>query len=1413
MSHSFVAHTFGGASSAHNSSEWDGIVLSDARALRARHVATHTARNGPVLLRHPQYAPSRGALFCPRAFECDVCPNGGGSRVWMHGPSLFGETVSVRVSGFHSHFFVLWPTGREDKTAAASFVNALNHACVVALLQTPKHEKGRRFGATEAAVAGKKAQPIVSWSFDRGTPVKSAGQGAGFLGPENDKRTFLRVNVYSPQLVRVARAILECAGDPLAGSELVQGTALDVARGASVWLGRGNEGDGAGEEDLVAGKGVDVFDGKVIRKTHTARKIEEAAKLCISPFTAGTSRALRRDAEEARYPDRTGAAAKDKGERKFILRDWKGVTGNANPDAGFLDAQAWKERAAREECAANAACEVALAPSADLCSGFPATIFRPAGGPSGGDDEVERCFVGYEVYDAELDFELRFATECGFSPEQWVFLSFAGHETSGARDVTAVAWQEAARETDAAHEFHVSNALALQPCKDLAELPPPQLCVSADGEMEPTVDGKFPKPANDRVLQMSAVCFDPVGDPQCLDLERAVASRCFMLGTVPGNDTEHALRGAQGTVCFCFDDELQMLRAFSAWLRTLQGEMFTGYNVESFDAWYVVERTKALARQGNLARSQGVVAWSRKRNRAGVRMVEKVFKTVAAGRHEFREAKCGEFFVFDLLQAFKRDNGIKLRNYSLDSVAALFLGDQKEDVAYSRIREMQETARGRAELARYCVKDSLLPARIIGKRQLVLEMVELCRYTGVTIDMLNRRGQQIRGKACLHREARWQEGERVFFYSRTRAEKEQAAQSDDSYEGAVVLPPHRGFHSHPVVVLDFASLYPSIIVTNNMCPTTLLPYNGRERAQRLRKLALPWGVDTWSPNKTLAPDQDGVCFVRSHVREGIVPRVLRRLLGLRAEIKKRLKKAKAQHEGDPAFASLLAVLDKQQLAVKLICNSMYGLFGTHTSFWECIPLASGVTEEGRRVILRTKQFIEETYTVRNGHAFNAVVVYGDTDSVFVKLVPAKPGQGEPEPISVQEAAKIGLAMAGAATKMLRDEGGNRPEDIMRLEFEKVFSRLLMLQKKRYAGLKWELSKDGVTLLPPNGVSSSGMEKARRDPCRFVSQGVGDLLEHLLNAQGKDMTPQECLEAGREYVHERMLRPIVQGTVDFWSVMQSNQLRKTVAEYRSTGGTPPVHVVLAEKLRKRHGDGAPQVPKPGERVQYVVVEDLHEDNKKASCGEDPLHAWKHRMRLNLPYYTDSVLCKPLVRIFGPLLVPDGARGMAPTEKACDDIVEKRVSQFLFDSFVGRKRLRTQAPQEEHEGERKRQKGRSAFFGTVLRCALCNVPLGRTEPAALGQELACERCTEKRKIELQAKRDEETAQFAGLKGERDEIWATCQTCISGCEKGDVPPVPSDIEDLTGKISCENTSCKTLWKRLRNDRLFAEAVTRNT
>ncbi|CAN0578292.1 unnamed protein product, partial [Ectocarpus sp. 12 AP-2014] len=157
-------------------------------------------------------------------------------------------------------------------------------------------------------------------------------------------------------------------------------------------------------------------------------------------------------------------------------------------------------------------------------------------------------------------------------------------------------------------------------------------------------------------------------------------------------------------------------------------------------------------------------------------------------------------------------------------------------------------------------------------------------------------------------------------------------------------------YEEPIATLDFASLYPSIMQAYNLCYSTLVAGEDKNKLKPDQYLTSP----------------SGDVFVKSEVTKGLLPAILDELLTARKQAKRDMAAAT-----DPMEK---AVQNGRQLALKVSANSVYGFTGATVGQLPCLPIASSTTSYGRDLLFRTRSYVEETYTVANGYDHDADVV-------------------------------------------------------------------------------------------------------------------------------------------------------------------------------------------------------------------------------------------------------------------------------------------------------------------------------------------------------------------------------------------------------------------------------------------------------
>lgn len=556
----------------------------------------------------------------------------------------------------------------------------------------------------------------------------------------------------------------------------------------------------------------------------------------------------------------------------------------------------------------------------------------------------------------------------------------------------------------------------------------------------------------------------------------------------------------------------------------------------------------------------------------------------------------------------------------------------KDDVSPADIFRLQKgSAEDRCIIAKYCLKDVILTVELADKLTVLVNKTGMANVCCVPLMWIFTRGQTAKTYSLVSKECR-----NLGYVIPTLYRKESG-----SYAGAVVLPPNPGIYvKRPVAVLDFGSLYPSIIINNNMSHETLvrdIKYKGKKGAKLLRKRGYDFKdihIYDW------VQQDDGVykrVLVRTHrfiqpkkeadgsVKEenrGIIPRILLKLLGARASTRAKIKyKTLTMKNGD----KLIGLYDKKkgvlvdehgnkhpvdendivsmvdtysdfekeifnglQLAYKVSANSVYGLLGASVSPIYCPEIAESTTADGRRLLEFAGTYTKEnyrdrnfTYTNLNGekeeiYIESTEVVYGDTDSIFV-LYNIKNKAGEY--IYNREAVKASIDISLDVEKNITPLFGYPHK----LEYEKTFWPFMLVSKKRYAGDKYEFNAHKCKQ------TSMGLVTKRRDNAKIVKYVYGGILDIIMG--------EKDVEKGIVFM-QQCIRDIMAGKFDFDKFVITKKLK---GYYKNPNSI--AHKVLADRMGERDPGNKPKV---NSRLPYayIKVEDVYETPPTDSDEQPP-----------------------------------------------------------------------------------------------------------------------------------------------------------------------------------------------------------------
>ncbi|KAL1116276.1 hypothetical protein AAG570_005771, partial [Ranatra chinensis] len=736
----------------------------------------------------------------------------------------------------------------------------------------------------------------------------------------------------------------------------------------------------------------------------------------------------------------------------------------------------------------------------------------------------------YMPFESNIDFVIKFMTDRSIVGCNWIELP-PGDWKLRSKDTQLRLTSRCQLEVDIAYDKLISH----QPEGDWAKLAPFRILsfdIECAGEK-----GSFPEAEKDPVIQIANM------------VQRQGETEPFIRNVFTLNSCAPIV----GCQVISYDKETEMLDRWADFIREVDPDLLTGYNINNFDLPYLIDRANhfKLSKFTFLGRIRNIKSVVR----------SQMIQSKQMGKRENKHINIEGRVCFDLLLIFLRD--YKLRSYSLNSVSFHFLQEQKEDVHHSIITDLQNgTPQTRRRLAVYCLKDAYLPLRLLDKLMCVINYIEMARVTGVTLSCLLTRGQQIKVVSQLLRKAR---------ESDYLIPAMDSAPGDDQFEGATVIEPIKGYYDVPIATLDFSSLYPSIIMAHNLCYTTLLLKGKHET----------FGL---TPDK-YSETPVSYYFVKSSVRKGLLPEILDNLLSARKKAKADLK-----NETDPLRRK---VLDGRQLALKISANSVYGFTGAQVGKLPCLEISKSVTAYGRTMIERTKLEVEQRFCISNNYAHDAVVIYGDTDSVMIKFGVK----------TLEEAMALGREAAEYVTaKFIKP---------IKLEFEKVYFPYLLINKKRYAGLYFTRTETY------DKMDCKGLETVRRDNCPLVANMLNTCLQKLLIDRDPD--------GAVNYV-KQVISDLLCNRIDISQLVITKELTKM--EYAGK----QAHVELAGKMAKRDPATAPKL---GDRVPYVIVA-ASKGTPAYQKAEDPIYVLENSVPIDSTYYLENQLSKPLLRIFNPIL---------------------------------------------------------------------------------------------------------------------------------------------------------------------------------
>jgi DNA polymerase delta subunit 1 len=680
----------------------------------------------------------------------------------------------------------------------------------------------------------------------------------------------------------------------------------------------------------------------------------------------------------------------------------------------------------------------------------------------------------------------------------------------------------------------------------------------------------------------------------------------------------------EGAEVECYQKEADLLYAWKEVIRRIDPDILTGYNIFGFDMPYIWARSIELFGRDN---SYGI-GFGRRSQRECT-MIEQNLSSAALGDNILKYFDLDGVVLVDMYKVMQRTS---LESYKLDDVAYLYLGDNKNDIKPHQIFEMfKGSSDDRKVIAEYCLQDCALVNRLFHKLKVLENNNAMGNVCLVPLSYLFMRGQSIKIFSLV---AQFCKNENFCIPVLKNFDNDEI-EDDAGYEGAIVLTPKECMYlDNAITVLDYASLYPSSMIERNLSHDAFVNNPTYDNLEGVDYMTITYDIYEGVGDKKHKVGEKACKFVQFPNNEkGVIPRILMKLLTQRKNTRKKIEYETIVTTSGETHIGLVKttdtglsifdieqnttthlsleqvatradtynnfekqVFDALQIAYKVTANSLYGQTGSRFSAIYLKEVAACTTATGRARIMLAKSFVEKNYT-------GAEVIYGDTDSIFIKFAFY---DANGAPILGKETLALGIQ---AGKKVSKDIKSIMPAP-QSLEYEKTMFPFIIFSKKRYVGLLYE---DDATKKPK--LKSMGIVLKRRDNANIVKKIYGGIIDILLYKYDLQMSV-DFLQAE--------LRKLVKGEYPIEDLI----ITKTISgHYKDRSKI--AHAVLADRMGER-GDEKPQI---NDRVPYVYI-DVKDKNVKLQSDriEHPDYIKAHNITPDYQFYITNQLQKPICQIF-------------------------------------------------------------------------------------------------------------------------------------------------------------------------------------
>ncbi|KZM19879.1 DNA binding [Ascochyta rabiei] len=617
------------------------------------------------------------------------------------------------------------------------------------------------------------------------------------------------------------------------------------------------------------------------------------------------------------------------------------------------------------------------------------------------------------------------------------------------------------------------------------------------------------------------------------------------------------------------EDELDLINRIVDIVRQFDPDILTGYEVHNSSWGYLIERARMkfeynLCDEISRMKSQSHGRFGKDADRWGFTHTSTIRVT---GRH-----------MINIWRAMRGE--LNLLQYTMENVVFHLLHKRIPHYQHSDLTTWYLSTKPRDlfKVLNHFLTRIQLNLDILKANEIVPRTSEQARLLGVDFFSVISRGSQFKVESTMFRIAK---PENFVLISPSR---KQVGQQNALECLPLVMEPQSAFYSSPLVVLDFQSLYPSVMIAYNLCYSTCLgritSWRGRNKMGFMDFKREPRLLELVKDHINIAPN--GMMYVKPEMRKSLLAKMLGEILETRVMVKSGMKQDKDDR-------TLQQLLHNRQLALKLLANVTYGY--TSASFsgrMPCSEIADSIVQTGRETLEKAIALIHAT------EKWGAEVVYGDTDSLFIYL------KGRTR----DQAFTIGEEISKAIT-----DANPRP---IKLKFEKVYHPCVLLAKKRYVGFKYEHRNQAEP-----DFDAKGIETVRRDGTPAEQKIEERALKLLFRTAD--------LSQVKAYFQEQCTK-IMQGRISIQDFLFAKEVK--LGTY-SDRGPPPPGALIATKRMLADPRTEPQY---GERIPYVVTTGAPGARLIDRCVSPEMLLSNEHLELDAEYYISKNLIPPLERIF-------------------------------------------------------------------------------------------------------------------------------------------------------------------------------------